>query len=230
MTISMAVIGAGRMGSVLAKKLPGQTKKIIIDTDLNKAAQLAEEVNGTSGSVLAEAGEADLVAVVLPAPAVTETVQKLLGIVKDGAIILNMATSAKLPPEIHDLNKKAYVYDAKIIGHAMSISKGEPGIIVVNCKDQDRFNLIESQLNAFHKVVMGDSDLVPEINVIGSTEGIRTAVNIRMKLEKMNIPEEWINVVIRTVCAGTMKSYTENDLGHFALELAKKLEAEYAGQ
>lgn len=226
MSIKMAIVGAGRMGSVLARKIPAETKKIIIDTDLDKAVQLAKEVNGVDGSALDDAKEADLIAIVLPAPAVTETVIKLLGIVKDGAIILNMATSAKLPPEIHSINTKVKVYDAKIIGHAMSISKGEPGIIVVNCEDEDRFNLIKSQLQGFHKVVVGDSNLVPEINVIGSTEGIRTAVNVKMKLEKMNIPDEWISVVIRTVCAGTMKSYTENDLGHFALELAQKLEAE----
>lgn len=227
MSICVAVVGAGRMGSVVARQLPGQTRKIIIDTDFDKAKKLAQEVNGSPGAGLDAAHDADLVAVVLPTPAVSETVTKLLGIVKDGAIILNMATSAQLAPEIHSINKKAAVIDAKVIGHAMSISKGEPGIIVVKCEDEAKFNLIKSQLQGFHKVVMGDADLVPVINVIGSTEGIRTAVNVRKKLEKMNIPEEWIKVVIQTVCAGTMKSYTENDLGHFALELAKKLEAEY---
>jgi len=49
---------------------------------------------------------------------------------------------------------------------------------------------------------------------------------VRKKLVALNIPDEWIDVAIRTVCAGTMKSYTENDLGHFALELVKKLERE----
>lgn len=230
MSISMAVVGAGRMGTVLARQIPTETKKIIIDMDLNKAVQLAKEVNGVGAATLNDAREADLIAVVLPTPAVTDTVTNLLSIVKEGAIILNMATSAKLPAEIHSINTKVKIYDAKIIGHAMSISKGEPGIIVVKCDDENDFKLIKSQLQSFHKVVMGDAGLVPEINVIGSTEGIRAAVKVKMQLEKMNIPDEWVNVVIRTVCAGTMKSYTENDLGHFALELAKKLEAEYSQQ
>lgn len=49
---------------------------------------------------------------------------------------------------------------------------------------------------------------------------------MRKKLAALNVPDEWIDVAIRTVCAGTMKSYTENDLGHFALELVRKLERE----
>jgi hypothetical protein len=86
---------------------------------------------------------------------------------------------------------------------------------------------IRSQLPGFTDVVVGDADLVPKMNIIGSTEGIRAAVSVRKQLRQLGeLPEEWVNVVIRTVCAGTMKSYTENDLGHFALELAKKLEAE----
>lgn len=229
MSVCMAVVGAGRMGSVVARQIPEGTKKIIIDTDIDKAKQIAREVGGIPGDDLSAAGDADLIAVVLPAPAVEDTVTKLLGLVKKGAVILNMATAAQLPPEIHQINKDAYVVDAKVLGHAMSISKGEPGIIVVKCDDEALFTLIKSQLQGFHKVVMGDADLVPQINVIGSSEGIRTAVTVRKKLGKMNVPEEWISVAIRTVCAGTMKSYTENDLGHFALELAKKLEAEDLG-
>ena len=65
-----------------------------------------------------------------------------------------------------------------------------------------------------------------KINKIGSTEGIKAAVKVRKKLSELDVPEEWMHVAIRTVCAGTMKSFTENDLGHFALELVKRIEEE----
>ena len=108
----------------------------------------------------------------------------------------------------------------------MSISWGEPGIVVVDCNDKRRFNFIKDQLPGFHKVVQGEASLVERINKIGSTEGIKAAVSVRKKLAALNVPDEWIDVAIRTVCAGTMRSYTENDLGHFALELVRKLERE----
>ena len=226
MSICMAVVGAGRMGSVVAGQLPKRTKKIIIDIDPEKASRLAETVGGVPSDSLESANKADLVAVVLPTPVVNETVEKLLNVVQRGTIILNMATTAHIDPAILKNKKEIWIVDAKIIGHAMSISRGEPGIVVVDCDDASRFDLIREQLPGFHKVVRGDAGLVEKINKIGSTEGIKAAVKVRKKLSELDVPEEWMHVAIRTVCAGTMKSFTENDLGHFALELVKKIEEE----
>ena len=226
MSICMAVVGAGRMGSVVAGQLPDSTKKIIIDIDPEKASRLAESVGGMPFDSLESANKADLVAVVLPTPVVNETVEKLLNVVQKGTIILNMATTAHIDPVFLKNKKEIWIVDAKIIGHAMSISRGEPGIVVIDCDDASRIDLIRKQLPGFHKVVRGDADLVEKINKIGSTEGIKAAVKVRKKLSELDVPEEWMHVAIRTVCAGTMKSFTENDLGHFALELVKKIEKE----
>jgi hypothetical protein len=67
---------------------------------------------------------------------------------------------------------------------------------------------------------------VETINSLASSEGIKAAVAIRKKLQTLNVDNDWINVAIRTVCAGTMKAFTEDDLGHFARELVRKLEQE----
>lgn len=227
MSICAAIIGAGRMGTIVAKKMPQETKKIIIDTDAEKARELAENVGGTSSPSLDAAKEADLIAIVLPAPVVNGVIASLIDVVKKGAVIINMATNGHVEAEIKGKNKDVTIADAKIIGHAASIAKGEPGIVVVNCYDEKEFRLVESQLQGFDKVVAGNSDLVEKINQISSTEGIKAAVKVRTELRNMGVNDkEWINVAIRTVCAGTMKSFTENDLGHFGKELVKKLEAE----
>ena len=226
MSICMAVVGAGRMGSVVAGQLPKSTNKIIIDIDPEKASRLAETVGGMPSDSLESANKADLVAVVLPTPVVNETVEKLLNVVQKGTIILNMATTAHIDSAFLKNKKEIWIVDAKIIGHAMSISRGEPGIVVVDCDDASRFDFIREQLSGFHKVMRGDAGLVERINKIGSTEGIKAAVKVRKKLSELDVPEEWMHVAIRTVCAGTMKSFTENDLGHFALDLVKKIEKE----
>ena len=64
MSICIAVVGAGRMGSVVAGQLPDSTKKIIIDIDPEKASRLAESVGGMPSDSLESANKADLVAVV----------------------------------------------------------------------------------------------------------------------------------------------------------------------
>lgn len=224
MPICTAVVGAGRMGSVIAGQLPEDTQKIIIDIDLEKARRLADRVGGTASEKVESAAEADLAAVVLPTPVVAQTVGRLLDVLKAGALILNMATTARIDPVLLEKNRSVPLVDAKIIGHAASISKGEPGIVVVDCDDADRFDLIRSQLPGFGRVVQGDASMVAQINTIASTEGIRAAVAVRKQLAALDVDRRWIDVAVRTVLAGTIRAFAEDDLGHFARELVARLE------
>lgn len=226
MTIFTAVVGAGRMGSVIAGQLPRGTRKIIIDIDLQRAAQVAQNIGGESSDALGSAASADLVAVVLPTPMVEGIVAQLVELAKPGAVILNMATTARIDPALVGKRPEISVVDAKIIGHAKSIAEGEGAIVVVGCGDGGILALIRSQLPGFRRVVAGNAHLVAEINRIGSAEGIRAAVRVRRELSRQGIPPDWIDVAIRTVCAGTLKAFVENDLGDFARELAGKIERE----
>lgn len=226
MTVTVAVVGAGRMGSVVAAQLPGATCKIIIDNDADKARRLAEKIGGNPSSKLERADGADMVFLVLPTPAINPCIGRLVKIVPSGCMILNMATTAHVEAALIEQNRQIPIINARIIGHAMSITRGEPGIVVVACDDELTFSRIRDQLPGFHQVVRGDADRVEMINSISSTEGLRTALIVKQKLGSMDIPDDWIDVAVRTVCAGTMKSYIEDDLGHFARRLVQQLEAE----
>ena len=99
MNLTAAVLGAGRMGSFVGLQLPEDVKKIIIDTDEPKAKKLAEEVGGSYFLELSGVKEADVIAIVLPAPAIPETSRGLLKYAKEGAVIINMATNGNVEEE-----------------------------------------------------------------------------------------------------------------------------------
>jgi 3-hydroxyisobutyrate dehydrogenase and related beta-hydroxyacid dehydrogenases len=224
--LTVAIIGSGRMGGVVGRQLPEDVKKIIIDIDEPKAKALAMEIDGAYALTLDAVKDADVISVVLPTPAINSVMDELTGIAKDGAILINMATNGTVDTNIVAKNNKLHIIETKIIGHAMSMSQGSPSYVVVNTEDKEIFSIIKQILPGYKKVVMGDTKIVPDIVKIGSTEGIRAAVTVRKLLKKYNIPKDWEDIVIYTVCAGTMRSYVENDLGHFAKELSDKLEAE----
>lgn len=226
MTNCTAVVGAGRMGSVIAGRLPHDTRKIIIDIDLQRARKIAENCGGKASDTLESAAAADVVMVVLPTPEMAGAVAQLVDFVRPGALILNMATSAQFDPAITAKRPDVSVVDAKIIGHASSIVAGERAIVVVKSDDPVILHRIQSRLPGFPRVVSGDAGMVETINRTGSVEGIRAALRVRQRLSRQNIPGEWIDVAIRTVCAGTMKAFVEDDLGGFARRLAKTIERE----
>lgn len=224
--LKVAVIGAGRMGSVVGRQLPDNVEKLIIDSDEAKAKVLAEEIGGSYASTLDTAKIADLIAVMLPTSEINAVMDQLVRIAKDSAIIMNMATNGTVDEKIRQKNNRVLIVDAKIIGHAMSMTQGSPAYVIVKTEDQVLLEKIRHILPGFTKVLMGNADIIPEIAKIGSSEGIRAAITVRKLLKKYDIPKDWEDIVIYTVCAGTMRSYVENDLGHFAKELADRLEAE----
>lgn len=226
MNLTIALIGAGRMGTFFGNQMPTDARKIVIDTDEDKARRLAGEIGAAFDTSLSAAGEADVIAIVLPGPAVNPVAAQLGPIAKNGAIIMNMATEGVIGEETKRAYPAVHFVDSKIIGHARSMVLGAPGYVVVNTEDDDVLQKVAYCLPGYAKVVKGDSSIVPRINKIGSGEGIRAAVSVRKLLKQYNIPKEWEDIVIYTVCAGTMRSYVEGDLGEFARKLADQLEAE----
>ena len=103
--------------------------------------------------------------------------------------------------------------------------EGSPCRVITDARGEDlaRLRLL---LSGFEGVESGDPALVPLINSIGSREGIRAAVRCRKRLREYNIPKSWEDIVIRTVCAGTMRAYVADDLGGFARKLAEETERE----
>ena len=220
----VAVIGAGRMGAIVGKQLPEMVSKIVIDHNGEKAKSLAFDIGGLPFENLEATQKADVIAVVLPKPAIESTMLELAKIAKDDAIILNMATSATVNPEIVTQNPRLHFVEAKIIGHATSMGQGSPCYVVLNTSNETILETVQEVLPGFAKVLKGNVELVPLINSIGSKEGIRAAIEVRKQLHQYQIPKEWEDIVIYTVCAGTMRSYVKNDLGHFAQKIADELE------
>lgn len=223
MKTTVAIVGSGRMASVFANQLPKETRKIIINRNIASAKILADKVNGIAYDSYECVKEADVIALIIPASVVNEVLEEVIKYTKEGSIVINMATSARINPDLIRENKD--IVDTKIIGHAKSMSEwGEPGLVVVNTDDLEIFNIIKSQLPGYKNVVIGDSDLVEKINSIALEEGIKAAVEVRKKLENLLIPEEWVTTAIRTCTTGGIKSYLEDDLGHFGKKVVEKLE------
>jgi 3-hydroxyisobutyrate dehydrogenase-like beta-hydroxyacid dehydrogenase len=226
MSVTVAVIGAGKMGSIVAKHLPKESRKLVINRTLEKAQALASQINGEAGAELTAAKEADLVAILLPPAAVNETVEQLLDIVKPGAVILNMSTAAFIEPQIQAKAKEAWVVDAKIIGQSYTMEREEPAMIVVDPCPEAVFALAQSQLQGLGKVVKGEASQVTKLNTMAGMESLKFAVAFRKEMKKQGFADDWISTAIASICAGTLPAYTKNELGHFGRDLVKKLEAE----
>lgn len=225
----VAVIGAGNMGTVVGKQLPDTVEKLIIDIDEEKAKTCAEEIGAAFSSSLADVGDCDIVAMVVPGPVVEKIVPVLTLHMKKDAILMNMATNAM----IDDLQTERYsqikIIDCKIIGNALAISSGNaPSCVVVNTQDEEVFCSIKKILPGYTLVIQGNSNLVTELNAIGTKEALRCGLIILHQLEKYHLREETKRILLYTVAGGTLQSMADGKLGGNSIRLLKELKEEGA--
>ena len=219
-----AVIGAGHMGRVVATQLPKDAQRLIVDTDLSAAERLAAETGAAASSTLADAADADLIAIVVPAHAVEPVVRALAACAKGGSVLMNMSTNGLIPPELPTAHPELHFVNSKIIGEAAAILGGAPTYVLTDATEPALFARVQQALPGYTKVLQADPALVGRINTAATEEGIRAAVNVRKALADLDLPSDWVNIAISTVCAGSMRAYAEGRLGDFGNRLAEQLE------
>lgn len=217
----IALIGAGKMGGFIARQLP-PSELIIIDQDWRKAGQLASSLGAKAASSMAEAGPADLVVMALPGPAVDRVAAELAPLLSAGALIINVATGETVGQGIKAAFPALCFIEAKIIGNAFFMEMGGRSIMVVDSPGQARLKQLRLIFPGFTEVMAGDVDMVPAVNELATGEAVKIGVKLCRRLESMGAPESWRDIIIESVCAGTLAAYARRELGPFALAMAEK--------
>lgn len=234
--MKVTILGAGRMGSFIAKRIPEGIEILIVDTNENVARALAKGLAARWSTRMDAVEGSRFVFVLLPAQVVREAVQEMLPYLDGGSVIVNMATTVSKEdlglgwrnPNIPENSNLPKMVSVKIIGHYREMELGERATIVIEqSADEQAKQQLCQLLSEAGDIVSGPTDLVAVINTIASEEGIRAAVAIDRKLREQGVPEEWIQAAIRLPAAGTMKAYALNDLGPFALEVIRKMRSDF---
>ncbi|WP_054712159.1 hypothetical protein [Bacillus sp. JCM 19041] len=190
---------------------------------------MAERIGAAYTTDLSKLEESDAIILCVPAGTTSIIAKQAASFAKKGAILINCSTKAFFEDSLKHTYSSLYFVEAKIIGHAGSLEKGNPAFVVVDTDKREIFKVIADLFNEMGSIQMGDAKSVPSLSTMAAEAGIRTAVALRKQLTMYGLPEEMEDILIESVCAGTMSAYVRNDLGHFGQELAEKLESETGG-
>lgn len=219
---TVAIIGAGRMGSFIARKLNSQYNIILIDKDLRKCGLLAKEISAIATDSYSLLALSDYVILALPADAIHQAISELKSVLQQ-QVVINVSTNTE-KIALDPLKKLSKIAAAKIIGHAQHMaSTGELPLIVIDSEDITIRNRVAKIFSLLGTVCFGDEILVKNINNIASEEAIRAALNIMKRLEEINIPPEYISFAIRNVACGTMSAFALGEGGPFVQKLIQKI-------
>ncbi|MGI6226232.1 MAG: pyrroline-5-carboxylate reductase family protein [Peptococcales bacterium] len=213
------IIGSGRMGSFLAKKLSGFFQVYVYDKNYQKAEALAQ-ASGAQALKKSELAVAQLVILALASESIPQAIVELESFLSPDAVLVNIATT--FPHS--NLSTKLRKVSAKIVGHAKEMALGETPVIIMEGNESDAREMVRHVFGKIGTVTDGQTDLVSKINTISSRQGIIAALEIKKALAKLEIKDEAITqAAIRIVAAGTMKAYAVGEAGPFVQAIIKEV-------
>lgn len=213
--MKIGVIGTGRMGRILAERMRAEHEVLLYDKDPNAASAAAVSLQL---NVLPSMVEVDVGALVLAVPETeVKGCMELLLKHEITAMVFSVATNISREILMKMSGGKVRCLNVKIIGHAGEMSRGARPVVVV---DQGEAELVEVAGQIFGlvgSIVMGDADMVKQINLIATQEALRAAVAIEKGLLAARITDpDMICGALSQVAPGVLKAFAEDDLGPFA--------------
>ncbi|WP_162008004.1 NAD(P)-binding domain-containing protein [Heliorestis convoluta] len=219
----VALLGAGRLGALIVKRLPKEVELLVIDKEEEVARNVASMTAASYSTSIEDVQEATVAILTLPAPIVIPVLQELQSKgIGNNTLFINMATTITAE-KIKSAGIDLPVVGVKVIGHFREMELGEEGLLVIDATEKERYQRIAELLKDLAPSVPGPADQVAFVNSVAAEEGIRAALRVEKRLRQAGVPEEWIAVALRVPTAGTMKAYSINDLGPFARELVQRI-------
>lgn len=204
MNDKIAILGAGPLASILARRIPSSVRKVIIGRPKAAAVALADEVGGIASDQASAVRGCRVVFLTVPAGEVSQALSDIQPHLSAEALVVNTATELT----VSDLTETTglRIAAAKVIGHADDMALGSPGVVVLDQVDPADAELLETLLEQVGPVVRGD-----ERRVQAALEAIRDVMvgardDLHRRLVATGLPPEVASVAIAAAAPGVLRA------------------------
>lgn len=220
--MKVGVIGAGRMGRILAERIATDHEVVLYDADIQGAAVVAESLKLMSVAGLSELN-VDAIVMAVPDSAVAPCLTELHESGK-AFNVFSIATNISRETIARLEGDGLRCLNVKIIGHAGEMGRGATPVIVIDRGNSEMVCLAQQVFANVGQVVTGDADRVKLINGVATEEALKAAVSIEKALMAAGISDAvMIRGALSQVAPGVLKAYSEDDLGPFARNIVNAL-------
>ncbi len=225
--MQVGIIGVGRMGRELARRLKDHIELTIFDRDAAFLATVANEFAIPAAASIDEVAAVGTVILAVPDP-------EVINCIKDfnqrpaPLTVINIATNVAQ----HVLEEAAAPHvrciGVKFVGHAGEMSLGLDPVVIVNERPAALVDTAKAIFGPVGQVVVGKADTVSAINTAAAEKALEAAVYIEEALRQQGITDPAIvKSAIRQVAAGVLKAYADQDLGPFARQIVRAVRAKF---
>lgn len=221
---TIALIGAGKMGENVARALPCQARRLIIDLVAERAQAVANACHAEASTELDKARSADAIILVVPPRQTLDLVTQLAQLVERQPLLINMATAIHSSELQEIVGDRMNIASVKIIGQSEEMKRGTRACVVVDATEDQVFETCKTILGGLGLVMRGDEEKYQKVNRLAAEEVTRAALAIQQQLMGEHFPEEVIRAAICNVAVGTIRNFPWETPDYFMAGILNRLQ------
>lgn len=220
MNRTLAILGAGRLGSALARKTPADWDKILVTRTRARADTLARKCVRARSGGFPDLTQTSVVFLAVPPDELEAALLAGTPYLAPDALIVNCATSV-LTCDLHDMAGGRPIVGAKIVGNVADLEA--PHLVVVDGASHRQFELLHHLLGGLGQVVQGSEEQVRVASTLAVEAALAAALAIERGMAEHKLPATWRNALLSALAAGTICAYADGELGALSRSILGRL-------
>jgi pyrroline-5-carboxylate reductase len=198
------------MGALLANRIPGQFRKVIISRDRAEAAQVADEVGGLAADQISAVRGCQVVFLLVSGSTMPQLVRDMSPHLAEGALVVNMATDVTTADLITEFPKLRFAA-AKVLGHAREMSLGARGVVVIDHADEGAVEELHSLLDGLGPVVRGSEETVRSAGAAVAEVMEDAQTRVLTRLTQLGLERHLAQLVLAAAGPAVLRTLAEAD-------------------
>jgi pyrroline-5-carboxylate reductase len=222
--LKVAIVGVGKMGTLLAHRIPGSVRKVIIGRRKGEATALADEVGGIASDQFSAVRGARVIFLAVGRTAAAQIAAEIEPFAEPTTLLVNMATdlpTSDLQAEYPNLRFAA----AKVIGHADEMRRGSPGIVLLDRIDSEGEATLRSLLDGLGPVTVGTEAQALAANTAVIEVMAAAQRELHERLSAIGLATELRQAAIGTTGPGVIRALALGEVGPFARSVLARLQS-----
>ncbi|MGG3466943.1 NAD(P)-binding domain-containing protein [Neobacillus pocheonensis] len=222
--LKVGLVGIGKLGTAMMTHWHKHNIPIgIYHPTKMKAEQFVEQFQNGSCLSAEDLSKLDVLIMALPAMDVIPFISNLE--IKGTTYLINMATTLPTNQIISTL-PSLNVHGVKFMGHWKDLKEHGNGLFITEIRLPQH---IEELYRYLGKVKIDSEDCLTEVNKLATYYAIQAAIELEKVFSEKGISPEYVKRALTSLAPEVIRSYSEGNLGHFAMEIVKEIHAKQGG-
>jgi hypothetical protein len=225
--VSVGVLGTGRLGRELAKRLADSCQVVAWDADVKKAKQFTKQHNLSFAQDPEQLLHSDVLLLCLPAPAIVTFLRELPTERHYRCVFVNLATGLDTPWLRETLRHQHFkIIGVKLIGQFAAIRQCIPLTLVTSHDDPQDLKLLQRVFGPIGHLSQGKEKSVQEINRAATKLALQFSKQFEAIIRPYACEPAWTVSALQNVVVGTLLDYPPELDNAYTRELLDELARE----